>query len=111
MSHVGASLKVRLGTTYKKTATVQFQRIPHVGKLDSGVMMHQHVTLKCGTTYKKSAVYSCMTGFTLKGSFEEHVKLDSGVMMPTCDLKVRLGTTYKNVGASSLHCPVSPHAV
>ena len=34
-------------------------------------MMHQHVTLKVrlGTTYKKTAVYNCMTGFTLKGSY------------------------------------------
>ena len=33
--------------------------------------MHQHVTLKVRlvTTYKETAVYSCMTGFKLKGSY------------------------------------------
>ena len=62
-----------------------------MGKLDSGVMMHQHVTLKVslGTTYKKTAVYSCMTGFTLKGSYRRTCG-ETGQWSddaPTCDIK------------------------
>ena len=63
-------------------------------KLDSGVMMHQHVTLKVrlGTTYKKTAVYSCMTGFTLKGSYSLTFRTcgQTGQWSddaPTCDIK------------------------
>ena len=62
-----------------------------MGELDSGVMMHQHVTLKVrlGTTYKKTAVYSCMTGFTLKGSYRRTCG-GTGQWSddaPTCDIK------------------------
>ena len=54
-------------------------------------MMHQHVTLKVrlGTTYKKTAVYSCMTGFTLKGSYRRTCG-ETGQWSddaPTCDIK------------------------
>ena len=62
-----------------------------MGKLDSGVMMHQHVTLKVrlGTTYKKTAVYSCVTGFTLNGSYRRTCG-ETGQWSddaPTCDIK------------------------
>ena len=141
--HQHVTLKVRLGTTYKKTAVYScmtgftlkgsYRRTygetgqwsddaptcdikgkawyhlqedssiqlcdrvhtqhteEHVGKLDSGVMMHQHVILKVrlGTTYKKTAVYSCMTGFTLKGSYRRTYG-ETGQWSddaPTCDIK------------------------
>ena len=53
--------------------------------------MHQPVTLKVrlGTTYKKTAVYSCMTGFTLKGLYRRTCE-ETGQWSddaPTCDIK------------------------
>ena len=76
---------------YDRVHTQRIIQREHVGKLDSGVMMHQHVTLKVrlGTTYKKTAVYSCMTGFTLKGSYRRTCG-ETGQWSddaPTCDIK------------------------
>ena len=76
---------------YDRVHTQRIIQFEHVGKLDSGVMMHQHVTLKVrlGTTYKKTAVYSCMTGFTLKGSYRRTCG-QTGQWSddaPTCDIK------------------------
>ena len=62
-----------------------------VRNMDSGVMIHLYVTLKVSlcTTYKKTAVYSCMTGFTLKGSYRRTCG-ETGQWSddsPTCDIK------------------------
>ena len=47
------------------------------------------VDTSLGTTYKKTAVYSCMTGFTLKGSYRRTCG-ETGQWSddaPTCDIK------------------------